>query len=163
MQNANARPSTTVFQSKKNFTIVLILMILVVTGSGTYYALKAAQAQPHPQAGMILSQQMLSEQYGLGVNLIAVTAAGGMVDLRLRITDAEKAKALLDDQTNFPALRARDGVILQTSEDIASQPIKFEDGANIFVLYMNTQNAVKPGDSVTIVFGDLQVEAIQTK
>ena len=163
MQSANTRPSTTLFQSKKSFMIILILMILVVIGSGTYYALKAAQEQSHPQVETVISQNMLAKQYGLGVNLIAVTAAGGMVDLRLKITDAEKAKALLGDQTNFPALRARDGVILQTSEDIASQPIKFEDGASIFVLYMNTQNAVKPGDSVSIVFGDLQVEAIQTK
>ena len=52
---------------------------------------------------------------------------------------------------------------VQTSEDIASQPIKFEDGSNIFVLYPNNQNAVKPGDPVNIIFGDLQVEAIQTR
>ena len=54
-------------------------------------------------------------------------------------------------------------LVLQASEDVAAQPVKFEDDGNIFVLYMNAQNAVKPGDPVNIVFGDLQVEAIQTR
>lgn len=163
MQSANAGISTTLFQSKKSFLIVLILMILAVIGSGTYYALKAPQAQPLPQAEVVFSQQMLAEQYGLGVNLIAVTFAGGMLDLRLRIIDGEKAKALLDDQSNFPALRAGNGVVLRASEDVTRQEIKFENNSNLFILYPNSQNVFKPGDPVTIIFGDMQVEPVTAK
>jgi hypothetical protein len=163
MQSANTRPTMPLFQSNKSFVVAVILVILAVAGLIAYNAFKTTPVQAPPQAATLVSEPMLAEQYGLKVNLIAVTAAGGMVDLRLKITNVEKAKALLGDQANFPALRARDGVVLQASQDIASQPIKFEDGANIYVLYMNTQNAVKPGDTVSIVFGDLQVEAIQTK
>ena len=85
------------------------------------------------------------------------------MDLRLSILDGGKAKALLADQTNFPALLVGSGVVLRASQDLASQPINFDTDSHIFVLYPNSQSVVKPGDPVTIVFGDLQVEAIQTR
>lgn len=163
MQSVNASPTIPFFQSHKFFMIALILVILAVIGSGAYIAFKATQVQPLPQAERILSQQTLAEQYGLGVNLIAVTFAGGMLDLRLKIIDGEKAKVLLDDPLNFPVLRADNGVVLRTSEDIARQEIKFENGSNLFILYPNAQNVFKPGDPVTIVFGDIQVEPIPAK
>jgi hypothetical protein len=164
MQNVNARPTIPLIQSNKSFPIAVILVVvLMVIGISTYNAFRAAQVQPLPQTATVLSQPMLAEQYGLGVNLVAVTAAGGMVDLRLKITDSQKARALLGDQANFPTLRASNGVVLRAAQDIASQPIKFEDGGNIFVLYPNGQNAVKSGDPVTIVFGGIQVEPIPAK
>lgn len=163
MQSANARPSMPLFQSNKPFSIAMILVILAAIGLSAYYAFSAAQARNLAKPLQIVSEQMLAEDYGLKVNLIAVTAAGGMVDLRLQITNGEKAKALLGDQANFPTLRAANGDILRASEDIASQEIKFDTGSNIFVLYPNSQTDVKSGDRVNILFGDLQVEAIQTK
>ena len=163
MQNANARPSIPVFQSNRSFAIALILVILAAIGLSVYSAYRAAQTQALPPLAAVISQQELGEKYGLGVNLVAVTAAGGMVDLRLRINDSEKAKALLDNQANFPVLRAGNGVLLQASQDIASQTIQYENGGVIFALYPNAQSAVKPGDPVSIVFGDVQVEAIQAR
>ena len=56
-----------------------------------------------------------------------------------------------------------DDVVLRTAEDVAKQEIQFENGKSIFVLYPNNQNVVKSGDPVTIVFGDLQVEAIEAQ
>jgi len=92
-----------------------------------------------------------------------VTAAGGLIDLRLQIVDAEKAKSFLKDPINFPALRLEDDVFLRVSEDVAKQGIQYENGKSIFVLYPNAQNVIKSGDPVTIVFGDLQLEATQAK
>ena len=163
MESIKAKPRIPGIHSGKVLNLAVILVILAVIGLSTYSAFNATRSQALPQAAMVLSQQALEEKYGLGVNLIAVTAAGGIVDLRLRIVDAEKAKALLNDQANFPTLRAGNDVVLQASQDIASQPIKFENGGNIFVLYPNVQNAVKSGDPVTILLGGIQVEAIQAK
>jgi hypothetical protein len=163
MQSANARPTIPLAQSHKSLVIAVILLILALVGFLTYNAFKAAQVQALPQAATVLSEQMLAEQYGLGVNLIAVTAAGGMVDLRLKIIDGEKAKTLLSDQANFPALLVGDGLLLRADEDIISQTLKFDNGGSIFLLFPNAQSVVKSGDPVTIVFGDLQLEAIQAK
>lgn len=163
MQSANVHPAIPSWRSSKSLLAAVILVILAGAGFVFYRARITAQAQSLPPALPALSQPMLAEQYGLGVNLIAVTAAGGLVDLRLKIIDGQKAKALLQDQANFPALRTGNGLVLRASQDLASQPIKFENGSNLFVLYPNAQNAVKPGDPVSVIFGDHQVEAIPTK
>ncbi|MFN2197041.1 MAG: hypothetical protein ACK2UW_13065 [Anaerolineales bacterium] len=141
----------------------IILAVMLLIG---FFAYRGAQ-KPEAPAGSpqmtTISQSALEENYGLRVQLLAVTGAGGLVDLRLQIADAEKARAFLDDPANFPALRVGNDVDLRVSEDIAEQGIQFENGKSIFVLYPNTQNALKPGDPVTIVFGDLQVEAIEAQ
>jgi hypothetical protein len=163
MESVNARQENLSFQVNKLLLIALILLIMMGGGLFAYKTLKGSPVKVGSPAASVITQQTLQEQYGLGVNLVAVTAAGGMIDLRLKITDSQKAKALLGDQANFPTLRASNGLVLQAAQDIASQAIKFEDGGNIFVLYPNGQNAVKSGDAVTIVFGDIQVEPIPAK
>ena len=160
MESIKDKPRAPIFQSDLFLILAIIIVFLAAIALSMYAATRTAQEQAPSPAKTVITQQMLADQYGLDVNLIAVTAAGGMLDLRLRIIDGEKARALLEDQANFPALRADNGLVIQASQDIASQPIKFEDGGDIFVLYPNSQNAVKPGDPVSIVLGDLQVKAI---
>jgi len=161
MIDANTKTMRTQFSSNKFLLLAIILVVLLALG---LYGYKAFRTSQPPQAGTVtITQGVLEENYGLRVQLVAVTAAGGLVDLRLQIVDAEKAKALLEDSANLPALRVGDGVILRTSEAAAEQDIQFEDGKSIFVMYPNSGNALKPGDPVNIIFGDLQLEAIQSK
>lgn len=149
------------FSSNKPLMVTIILIVLLALGLYGYNAFRAFQA---PQAGSVtITQSTLEENYGLRVQLVAVTAAGGLVDLRLQILDAEKAKAFLDDSANFPALRAGDDVVLRTTEDAAAQDIQFENGKSIFIMFPNSGNILKPGDPVNIIFGDLQLETIQSK
>ena len=162
MESVKAKPEIPVLRSSRSFNLTVIIIVLAVLGISTYTAFRTAQSQVQPPDVTLVSQPVLAEQYGLGVNLVAVTAAGGLLDLRLKIIDGEKAKALLGDQTNFPALLVGDGVVLRAAEDIASQPIKFENDSNLFVIYPNGAN-IQPGDPVNIVFGDLQVEPILAK
>jgi hypothetical protein len=149
----------------RNITLILAMILALVLLIGFF----AYRAQQKPEANVIrpetvnISQSVLEEKYGLGVNLVAVTAMGGMVDLRLKIIDGEKAKALLNDPANFPALQLRNGVVLKTSDEIASQAIKFENGGSIYALYPNSRNVVKPGAPVSILFGDLLVEPIPSQ
>jgi hypothetical protein len=150
------------FSSKKSLLIAIILILLLVLGLYGYKAFRAFQS-PQPGEVIAITQSDLEANYGLRVQLVAVTAAGGLVDLRLQFVDAEKAKAFLDDPANYPALRVGNDLVLRTSQDAAEQDIQYENGKTIFLLYPNAQNIVKPGDPVNIIFGDFQVEAIQTK
>jgi hypothetical protein len=163
MESVKASPRMPGLHTGKVFNLAVILVILAAIGLSTYTAFNAARSQDLHRAATVISQQALADDYGLGVNLVAVTAAGGMVDLRLRIVDGEKAKALLENQTNFPEIRTSDGVILQASQNVASQTIKYDNGYVIFVLYPNAQSAVKSGDPVSILFGDVQVDSILAK
>lgn len=141
----------------------MILVVVLLIGFLAYRYAEKPEKPVDPSQITTLSQSSLEKNYGLRVQLVAVTAVGGLVDLRLQIVDAEKVKEFLDDPTNFPALHVGNDVVLRVSEDVAKQGIQYENGKSIFVLYPNAQNVVKSGDPVTIVFGNLQVEAIQAK
>jgi len=163
MQSVKAGQAKPFFRSNKSYLLAMMLVVLTVIGLYTYNTFRANKANSPLHGGTLISQKVLEENYGLGVNLVAVTAAGGMVDLRLKIIDGQKAKALLDDPANFPVLLVGNGVVLRASDDFARQEIKFENGGSIYALFSNARNIVKPGVPVTIVFGGLQVETVSAK
>jgi hypothetical protein len=149
--------------SPNKYGFLAIVFILVLLSAGLLYY-RSTQTTPASAAVTPITRTMLEQQYGLRVNLIALTAAGGMIDVRLKIVDGEKAKTLLQDKGNFPALQlSKRGPILKASEDEKSQEIQFEGGGNLFLLYSNQGNVVKPGASVRILFGDTALEPIQVK
>lgn len=163
MIEAKTRSAKRRTASNKSLVVGLILIILVVLGLYGFNAFRAFQAASQQKGNIPITQSQLAEDYGLRVQLLAVTAAGGMVDLRLQIVDAAKAKALLKYPVNFPVLHAGKDIVLRTSEDVATQEIQFENGKSIFVLFPNAKGSLKPGDSVDIVFGALQLETIQSQ
>ncbi len=140
--------------------IIIALLLLLAIGFASY---QFAKLRPVSPSRTDISRGMLEEKYGLRVNLIAVTAAGGFVDVRIKIIDAEKAKALLSDKKNFPALWVNDKQVLNAPEDTRNQEIKIDDGGSMFIMYMNPANAVRPGTPVKVLFGDVAVEAIDAQ
>jgi len=106
----------------------------------------------------------LEEQYGVRVNLVAVTAAGGLVDVRLKVVDAEKARQLLKDAASYPALVVSGSdAVLTAPEESRTQELKLENGGLIMLLFPNTGNAVKPGANVAVLFGDIRLEPVVAK
>mgnify|MGYP001339499088 CR=1 FL=1 len=163
MQNAKAGLSTPADRSHKPILvagILVILVALIIYGLTTF---RGGQTAPPPPPITTITQSELAEKYGLSVQLVAVTAAGGLIDVRLQIINSAKAKAFLSDQANFPTLHVGNDVVLRASEDIAAQTIEYKNGSSIFALYPNALDVVHTGDPVTIVFGDSQLEAIQAK
>ena len=163
MQDAKIGRAAVQPPSIKFIFVAIILIGLLGIGLYVNNVSKAFQASSLPERAVI-SQSALEAKYGLRVNLVAVTAAGGMVDLRLKITDPEKAKLFLQDKKNFPVLLANDGTVtLNVSEETKSQPIEFVKDGNIFLLFPNAGNAVKPGASVTLMFGDVALEPLDAR
>lgn len=113
-------------------------------------------------AAQTVSAQTLADEYGLRINLVAVTAAGGLVDVRMQILDAAKAKALLQDSSDLPALRvAGSKDVLTAPEESGKQLLNtLEDGNNAFLMFPNVGHVVKPSTPVTVVFGDVALEPI---
>ena len=146
----------------KYLIAAITLVIILLIGFLVYYIQeKPDTSLSSPQIATI-SLTTLEEQYGIQVYLVAVTAMGGLVDMRLKFVDGEKAKSLLQNPNSFPALRIANSDQSLTAS-AGAQEIKFEDNGNLFLMYPNTGNVVKPGTPVTIVFGDRQVEPILAK
>jgi hypothetical protein len=122
-------------------------------------AVPAATAQP---AAASISTEELEGQYGARVYRVAVTAVGGLVDLRIKILDAAKAKQLFQGQV--PSLMVEgSGVTLMPPQDSVSQVEQLQDGGLVFVLYPNVNGAVKAGDEVTVVFTDGRLGPLATQ
>jgi hypothetical protein len=148
----------------KIYLAAIVLIALIGIGLYLTKAVQAASLAQTSAASSSISQQELETQYGLRINLVAVTAAGGLVDVRLKIVDGEKAKSLLQTPGNFPILWIADtNVSLVVPEENRAQEIKFEDGGNLFLMFPNAGGAVKPGTPVVIRFGDTQLEAIPAR
>lgn len=164
MQGAKINSATVRPVSSKILLLAFILIVFVGIGLYANNVLKIFSPSSFPKGTIVISQSDLEEKYGLRVNLVAVTAAGGMVDLRLKIIDGEKAKFLLQDKKNFPVLLASDGNIqLNVPEETKSREIKFEDKGNLFLLFPNAGNAVKPGVPVTLLFGNIALDPIDAR
>jgi hypothetical protein len=148
-----------------NRLMIIAIIMFSLLGIGLYInnVVKAYSPQARSSGLIILSQADLEEKYGLRVNLIARTAMGGFIDVRLKITDGEKSKLLLADKENFPILATEQGVKLTAPEETTSQDIKFITGGYLFILYPNSANAIKPNATVTILFGNFAVEPIKIK
>jgi len=157
------RPANRQFPARKLIFAIMVLIILFgfAVGPGLYRTLWDTAAIP---ARVIIPQAALQEKYGLHVSLVAVTAGGGMVDVRLKFLEGAKARNLLQNAASFPTVwvPGKD-VTLQMSEADRPQKIKFDDNGNLFLLYPNAGSAVKSGDMVTLVFGDVQLEPIQVR
>jgi hypothetical protein len=153
-----SRPSS---QYKYGFFAIIVLFVALASVF-VYYLSTQNAAASRPET--LITQAALEKQYGLRVNLVAVTAAGGMVDLRLKLLDGDKARTLLQEKNNFPILHLDQGnITLNPSEDAKSRDITFEDNGNLFLLYPNAGNAVKPGSSITVRFGDIALEPIEVQ
>jgi hypothetical protein len=144
----------------KLFYIAILLVIMLAVGIYIKNIVMAVQTALPSKGSTLISQSVLEEKYGLHVNLIAVTASGGMVDLRLKMLDGEKARLLLQDKKNFPALLINNNLTLNASEDTKDQELKFEKGGGLFLLFPNSGNAVKPGSTIAILFGDTKLESV---
>lgn len=139
-----------------------LIMGLLLIGFFITRSMQPSTAKP---AGDLISAQTLADEYGVQVNLIAVTAAGGLVDLRLKILDAEKAHLLLQDSGDVPTLLVGDGAAsLKAPEDSTGQLLNnLVDDGNVFLAYPNVGSVVQPGMLVTVQFGEVGLEPITVK
>lgn len=145
---------------------VLPAILLVIVFLVGFLALRSQQKAPNAVVPSMqtISQSELESKYGLHVNLVAVTAAGGLVDVRMKLVDAEKAKLLLSDKNNFPSLWIEDKqVSIALSDEVISQEIQFENDASLYLMFPNAGGAVQKGTDVTIRFGGVALEPIPAK
>jgi hypothetical protein len=102
------------------------------------------------------SFQTLEEQYGVQITQVAVTALNGIVDVRLKVIDVDKASSLLEDHA---ALLVGDTLIL--APNMHRHTLK--QGKPYIVFYPNQGQLVQTGTSVSLVFGDILSEPVAVK
>jgi hypothetical protein len=101
-----------------------------------------------------LNQETLKEEYGMEVSRAALTFRDGIVDVRMKVLDPEKADPLIEDG-HFALLV---GNTLIPAPHIHRHMLK---NKTIIVFFPNLQKIVKSGTPVSIVFENLRVEPVK--
>jgi len=159
MENADLTLSPQANQlrwSKLLIPAALSLGVLIILLIG----LQAQPTNQFPSSEPLLSQADFEEQSGLIVRLIGVTGGGGMVDLRLKITDAGKAQQFLLDPGNLPIMLITENGAEILAADSLDEEILWTEGGILFMMLPNTNESIQAGNSVTLKFGDVLVEPI---
>lgn len=130
----------------------------------------------HTIPDTVITAQRLEEEYGIRLTLVAVTAAGGMVDVRYRIIDPEKASQLVDpdDGGIMPMLHVQDELCTDTGPYAQYAEILLMPDSHMrtqqlvadrmyFTLIPNTRGVVRRGTSVMVVFGDVAIEPLPAR
>ncbi|HWQ14412.1 MAG TPA: hypothetical protein VNL77_16550 [Roseiflexaceae bacterium] len=97
---------------------------------------------------------------GVRVMRVAVTAGGGMVDLRYQVIDPAKA-AVIHDLDRPPA------VVDEATGQVISQPWmqhahagEIHAGVTYYMLLVNPKGVITPGSRVSVVIGDARLEHV---
>jgi hypothetical protein len=162
MQRINANPALPRFQPVKFLIPAVIFILFILIGVFAFQAAGPRLGGPVlPLA--VISQNTLAEKYGLRIDLIGVTAAGGMIDFRMKMIDAQKARLLLADIKNFPVLVAAGGQVLSVPADTRPDAIDFKQDGNLHFIYPNNGGIITPGAAVMVRFGSINIDPIVSR
>ena len=159
--NERAKPGTHHFG---RILAVLTTLALLIGGGWYYYQQRPIVPTPPiaAQTPGYLSNDQLEAQYGVRITLIGVSAAGGIVDFRYKVSDPAKAASLLHDPVNTPTLTAMDSGLTLSPTQMGRHhnQMGMKRGAVPFTFYPNVRGAVKSGTLVSVAFGKIKVEPI---
>ncbi len=110
-----------------------------------------------------VSSEEMSARYGIGVELIAVTAAGGLIELKLQVSDPDKADDVMHEEDQLPVLvdEATGATLIMSSPPHHRDELQL--GGEYFFLLANTRSALQRGSLVTMVVGDARLEHIEVQ
>jgi len=123
-----------------------------------------AGAHPPPQwQRPSVSAAGLANRSGVRLVRVAVTGAGGLLDLRYQVVDPSKAVTVHEAQTPPAIIDERTGLVLSRLLMGHAHSGKLKPAVSYYLIFENTGNWVHHGSEVTVLLGDAQVEHIVVK
>jgi hypothetical protein len=129
----------------------LAAWMLVARPSGTTPAQRAAE-----QAAFV-------EKTGVRPVHVALTGAGGLVDLRYQVVDAEKATAAHDPKRPPSLVDEASGKPINQTWMGHSHTRAFHAGTSYFELLINSRGRLERGSRVTLVMGGARLEHLRVE
>lgn len=144
-----------------------IVLLVAVVGVLVYVNRVPMPPASSGQALEMPTSDAIEGQYGVRFTQVGITADGGMVDLRYRVLDPDKAMGIMNmamsgggDNPNAPKLIVEgDGTAIDNSEVMSMKQLP-EPNSVQFVLFANPRGVLKSGMFVTIVVGDQRLEHV---
>ena len=151
----------------RRFGLLVLGLVALLLASG----LLARELWPGPGHGAdiragttAVTAKGMAARYGIDVTLIAVSAAGGLIDFRYQVVDPDKANPVIHDIDLFPKLiEESTGATLAIRSLPHNHKKELEFGGSYFFLLPNANNAFHQGSRATLVIGDARLEHIAVR
>ena len=135
----------------------LVLWFAHVSGSGE----QAASAKvPVAWGRPAVNAAGLVQRSGVKITQVAVTGGGGLVDLRFKVFDPDKAHAVHDPRTPPAVIDERTGLVIDRLLMNHAHSGEFKPAVTYYLVFENTGNWVQRGSKVTVLLGNAQVEHV---
>jgi hypothetical protein len=143
------------------------LVVLAVAGLALWLpnrstgATKAADVVPLSLERPVVSPDGLAERSGVKITHVAVTGGGGLIDLRYRVFDPDKANTLHDKRTPPTLVDEQNGLVvnrLLMNHAVHKGPL--QAGVSYYLVFNNPGNLVRRGSMVTVLLGDAEVQHV---
>jgi len=123
----------------------------------------AAVADPVPAgwARPAVAADDLGQASGVTITRVAVTGGGGLVDLRFRVVDPDRAHALHDAATPPAVVDESSGLVVHDLLMNHEHTGDFRAGATYYLVFNNPGNWVRRGAQVTVLLGNAEVEHVR--
>lgn len=110
-----------------------------------------------------MDQAHFTEETGVKITRIAVSAGGGMIDLRYQIADPDKAIIVHDDERPPTIIDERSGTVISRPWHEHSHDRDLHTAVIYYELLMNPEGIINPGSLVTIKIGDTILEHVRVQ
>jgi hypothetical protein len=150
-------------------TLVISSLVLYSASAGNDVPLAVARSQA-------ISEQTLEREFGLRIDLLGVSAGGGLIDFRFTVLEPEKATRLLArspaESSSENAQPARKGhtlpvlfvedsnTLIEPRGSMSHDQMSLTAGTTYFILYPNPGGKIQDGTPVSIVLGGVRVEHV---
>jgi len=125
---------------------------------------QTSSAEPPPEwRRPAVSASGLAERSGVRLVRVAVTAGGGLLDLRYQVVDPSKAVAVHEARTPPAIIDERTGLVDDRLLMGHAHHGQLKAAVSYYLIFENTGNWVRRGSEVTVLLGDAQVEHVVVK
>jgi len=122
---------------------------------------EAAAVDPPPEwQRPSVSLSALADRTGVRLVRVAVTAGGGLLDLRYKVVDPNKAVTIHDSRTPPAIVDERTGLVFSQLLMDHAHTGDLKPAVTYYLVFENTGNWVRRGEKVTVLLGDAQVQNV---
>lgn len=121
---------------------------------------KAADVVPLSLERPVVSADGLAERSGVKITHVAVTGGGGLIDLRYRVFDPDKANTLHGKRTPPALVDEQSGLVVNQTLMNHAHHGPYKAGVSYYLVFNNPGNLVRRGSMVTVLLGDAEVQHV---
>jgi hypothetical protein len=141
--------------------VAAVLLALWVWHVSTGSPEAEASRVPASWARPVVDADGLGQASGVQITTVAVTGGGGLVDLRFKIVDPDRANSLHDARTPPAVVDEQTGLVVHDLLMNHAHSGPYKTGVTYYLVFNNPGNWVHRGGRVTVLLGNAQVEHVK--